>query len=120
MTVDSDNVKYVVNNLQITHDSIAREFIKEYDNGIRKAFNEYYKSIGYNSLENRVINFQASTFKNLYDRDSEFISFKNPYDRTNNLTEPERKLLKYVLYKLNWIYNNGNSKFSSEEDPKIP
>jgi len=45
--------------------------------------------------------------------------FKNPYDRTNNLTEPERKLLKKVLYNIAYIHSNGNLPFFSGEDSKI-
>jgi hypothetical protein len=37
-TVDSENIKIVVNNLQITHDTIAEEFLKEYDSNIRGMF----------------------------------------------------------------------------------
>lgn len=37
-TVDSENIRIVVNNLQITHDTIAEEFLKEYDSSIRGMF----------------------------------------------------------------------------------
>ena len=118
-TVDSDNVKIVVNNLQITHDAIAEEFLKEYQHNIPKIFDTFYKQSGYSQAQNMLIGNQAAQYANVFNPDDEMFSFKNPYDMSNNLKPYERKMLKQVLYNLDKINRNGNSQFSSEEDPKI-
>lgn len=118
-TVDSDNIKIVVDNLQITHDTIAEEFLKEYDSGIRGMFDKFYKQQGYSSAQNMIIGNQAQQYSNFFDPDEELFSFKNPYDLSNDLKPHERELLKEVLYRIDKINRNGNSKFSSANDPKI-
>lgn len=118
-TVDSDNIKIVVNNLQITHDTIAEEFLKEYDSNIRGTFDQFYKKQGYTSAQNMIIGNQASQYSNFFNEEDDLMSFKNPYDNTNNLKPHERELLKEVLFKIDKINRNGNSKFYSANDPKI-
>lgn len=120
LTVPDPNIQIVVRNLQITHDNIAGEFLKEYD---RSMFANYYKQIGYSDAQNFIIGNQASQFKNLYELDvhtgKKTMNFKNPYDYSNDLTSHERELLKQVLYKLTWINTNGNFKFKDWKDPGI-
>lgn len=119
-TVDSDNIKIVVNNLQITHDAIAEEFLNEYQHHMPKIFETFYKSSGYSQAQNMIIGNQASQYSNVFNPDDDLFSFKNPYDMSNNLQPHERKMLKQVLYYLDKINRNGNSQFSSEEDSRIP
>lgn len=119
-TVDSDNIKIVVNNLQTTHDAIAEEFLNEYQHNIPKIFDTFYKECGYSQTQNMLIGNQASQYSNVFDRDDDMFSFKNPYDMSNDLKPHERKMLKQVLYNLDKINRNGNSQFSSIEDSKIP
>lgn len=119
-TVDSDNIKIVVNNLQITHDAIAEEFLKEYQHNIPKIFDTFYKACGYSQAQNMLIGNQASQYSNVFNPDDDMFSFKNPYDMSNDLKSHERKMLKDVLYNLDKINRNGNSQFSSSEDSKIP
>lgn len=118
-TVDSDNIKIVVNNLQITHDTIAEEFLKEYDSTIRGMFAKFYQDQGYTAAQNMVIGNQAQQYANFIDPESDLMSFKNPYDLSNDLKPHERTLLKEVLYRIDKINRNGNSKFYSANDPKI-
>ena len=118
-TVDDENIRIVVDNLQITHDTVAEEFIKEYDNGIRRMFDTFYDKCGYSKAQNYLIGNQTAQFSNLIDPDEELMSFKNPYDMSNDLKTYERELLKEVLYRLDKINRNGNSKFSSPNDAKI-
>lgn len=118
-TVDSENIRIVVNNLQITHDTIAEEFLKEYDSSIRGMFDQFYKKQGYTSAQNMVIGNQAQQYSNFFDPDDKLMSFKNPYDTSNDLRPHERELLKEVLYRIDKINRNGNSKFYSANDPKI-
>ena len=47
------------------------------------------------------------------------MSFKNPYDTSNDLKPQERELLKEVLFRIDKINKNGNSRFYSSNDPKI-
>lgn len=119
-TVPDPNIQIVVNNLQTTHDAIASEFLQNYD---RSVFDNYYKQIGYSSAQNMLIGNQAQQYKNLYEVDprtgKKTMSFKNPYDYSNDLTSPERELLKKVLYKIAWINTNGNFKFKDWTDPKL-
>lgn len=117
-TVDSNNIKIVVNNLQITHDTIAEEFLKEYDGGMRKMFDVFYEKCGYSSLQNMSIGNQAAQYSNLFE-DNDLMSFKNPYNEYNDLKPHERTLLKQVLFQINRINRNGNSQFTSPEDSRI-
>lgn len=116
-TVPDPNLQIVVNNLQVTHDAIASEFLKTFD---RSVFDNYYKQIGYTSAQNMIVGNQAQQYKNLYEVDihtgKKTMNFKNPYDYSNDLTSPERELLKKILYKIAWINTNGNFKFKSWTD----
>ena len=119
-TVPDPNIQIVVNNLQITHDAIASEFLERFD---RSMFDDFYKKIGYTNEQNITIGNQAQQYKNLYEIDlrtgKKTMSFKNPYDYTNDLKSEERELLKKVLYQITWINTNGNFKYSSWTDPKL-
>ena len=118
-TVDSENIKIVVNNLQITHDTIAEEFLKEYDSNIRGMFDQFYKKQGYTSAQNMIVGNQAQQYSNFFNPDDKLMSFKNPYDTSNDLKPQERELLKEVLFRIDKINRNGNSRFYSSNDPKI-
>lgn len=121
-TVSDANVRTIVDNLQITHDAIAREFLAKYDQ-INDPIMAYYKEIGYTSADNMTWGHQANTYKNLFQKDLDtgknLMIFKNPYDDSNNLTPAERKLLKKVLYNIAYIHSNGNVPFNVNEDTKI-
>jgi hypothetical protein len=59
----------------------------------------------------------------MYERDengNNLMIFKNPYDNTNDLKPSERKLLKHVLFRIAKINSNGNFKFSSPTDSRLP
>lgn len=119
-TIPDPNIQIVINNLQITHDAIASEFLNRFD---RSIFDDFYKKIGYTSMQNITIGDQARQFKNLYELDlhtgKKTMSFKNPYDYNNDLKPEERELLKKVLYQITWINTNGNFKYSGWNDPKL-
>lgn len=122
-TVPDPNIRIVVNNLQITHDAIASEFLSVYDKHIRNHFDTYYQKIGYTSLENMTLGDQAAQYDNMFEKDvrtgKNTMVFKNPYDTSNNLTEPERNLLKQVLFQIAMINHNGNFNFSSPTDSRL-
>lgn len=107
-TISDPNVRTVVNNLQITHDTISSEFLEIFDERIRPKFDEFYKNIGYNSAQNMSLGNQAQQYQNLYDWDSEYLSFKNPYDTSNDLSIYERNILKFALKEIAKIRSNGN------------
>ena len=119
-TVPDPNIQIVVNNLQITHDAIASEFLQRFD---RSIFDDFYKKIGYTNVQNVTLGNQAQQFKNLYEIDlhtgKKTMSFKNPYDYNNDLKPEERELLKKVLFQIAWINTNGNFKYSGWNDPKL-
>lgn len=121
-TVSDANLKTIVDNLQITHDTIARTFLDKYDQ-INDPIMTYYKEIGYTDIQNRSVGNQAQQYNNLFERDFDtnknLMIFKNPYDNTNNLTQAERKLLKAVLYNIAYIHSNGNFPFLLRDDAKI-
>ena len=120
-TVADDNLKVVVNNLQITHDTVASEFLKEYNAiGIDKIFNTFYQKCGYSQVQNTLIGNQAQQFSNCIDRENSYFSFKNPYDQYNDLKPHEREMLKQVLFQIDTINRNGNAQFNSPEDSRIP
>ena len=119
-TIDSDNLKVIVNNLQITHDAIAEEFLKEYQHNVPKIFDTFYKKCGYSQIQNMVIGNQASQYSNVFNTEDDLFSFKNPYDMSNNLKTHEREMLKQTLFHLDRINRNGSSQFTSAEDPNIP
>ena len=126
-TVDDENIRTIVNNLQITHDAIASEFIQQYDAHIRTVFQKFYESAGYSQTQNLIVGNQASQFKNLYERDengNNLLIFKNPYDNTNDLKEHERTLLKEVLFRIaqinsNYNFSDGNYRFVSSNDSRL-
>lgn len=101
-TVPDPNVRIVVNNLQITHDTIASEFLGKFDKDIKKHFDKFYKDAGYSEAQNMVIGNQAQQYSNFFERDvmtgKNLMVFKNPYDNSNDLKPHERELLKQVLY----------------------
>ncbi len=109
-TIDNNNIQFVVNGLQITYDTIASEFDTIYDREIHNIFQEYYDKIGYTATQNMTLGNQVSQFNNLYDMDT--MTFKNPYDMSNNLSQPERELLKRSLYQIAQITSKGNFKIS--------
>ena len=122
-TVPDPNIRIVVNNLQITHDAIASEFLDIYDKHIRGYFDTFYKKIGYSNIENMVIGDQAAQYDNMFEKDihtgKNTMVFKNPYDMSNDLTSPERELLKQVLYQIAMINHNGNFSYSSPNDSRL-
>lgn len=119
-TVNSDNIRTVVDNLQITYDTISEEFLKEYDQNIPRIFNKFYEKCGYSAAQNMLIGNQASQYKNVFNTEDELFSFKNPYDYTNDLKLHEREMLKQTLFYIDKINRNGNSQFVSPNDEKIP
>jgi hypothetical protein len=46
-TVPDPNIRIVVNNLQITHDTIASEFLSTFDKDVRPIFDKFYSETGY-------------------------------------------------------------------------
>lgn len=123
-TVPDPNVRIVVNNLQITHDTIASEFLGKFDKDIKKHFDKFYEAAGYSAAQNMVIGNQAQQYSNFFERDvmtgKNLMIFKNPYDNSNDLKPHERELLKQVLYQIAQINHNGNFSYSSPSDPKLP
>lgn len=119
-TVDSDNIRIIVNNLQITYDTISEEFIKEYDQNIPRIFGKFYEKCGYSAAQNMLIGNQASQYKNCFNTEDDLFSFKNPYDNNNDLKPHEREMLKQTLFYIDKINRNGNSQFTSPNDTKIP
>lgn len=121
-TIADRNLKIVVDNLQICHDNIANQFLKNY-NKVNRPFETFYKEIGYTSAQNKTIGNQASQFNNLFKKDFDTgentMTFKNPYDMSEDLTMPERKLLKQILFQIADIHSNHQMPFKSAEDPKI-
>ena len=124
-TVSSSNVRIVVNNLQTTLDSIAENIEQDYTKNIRKFLMDFYKESGYTSFENITIGDQNRLFNNMYQKDNsgnKIMLFKNPYDNSNDLTQPERKFLKRALFEFNrirQIRRNDIKKFTSADDPAI-
>lgn len=49
-TVPDPNIRIVVNNLQITHDTIASEFLDKFDKDIKKHFDRFYEAAGYSAV----------------------------------------------------------------------
>lgn len=121
-TVPDSNLKIVIDNLQITHDNIASRFLKNY-NKINKPFETFYKEIGYTAQQNMSSGNQAMQFNNLFKRDFETgkntMTFKNPYDMSEDLTNSERKLLKQILFQILDIHSNHQIPFKSADDPKL-
>ena len=123
VTVKDANLRMVADAMQVTHDSIAEEFLKDYDDNIRPQFDQFYREKGYSELSNILFGRQAVQFEDLYERDENgknLLVFKNPYDNTNDLKPEERKLLKHVLFRIAKIHTNGNFKFSSPTDSRLP
>lgn len=122
-TVPDPNIRIVVNNLQITHDTIASEFLEKFDKDIKPKFDKFYQEAGYSAAQNMVIGNQAQQYSNFFERDvvtgRNLMIFKNPYDMSNDLKQHERELLKQVLYQIAVITHNGKFNFSSPNDPKL-
>lgn len=116
-TIANENIQFFVNGLQTTYDSIASEFDAIYEKDIRKHFQKFYEKIGYNAAQNMSIGNLAGQFSNLYDMET--MTFKNPYDTSNNLTEPERDLLKTVLYQIAKVSDYKDFKFDFSNEAAI-
>lgn len=116
---EDPNMKYVSNLLQVTYDNIASEFEKIYNESVRNIFDEFYSEINYTQAQNMWAGNQAQQFSNFYEIDprtgKKTMNFKNPYDMSNDLTLPERKLLKKVLFSIHKITNPTFSIGISEE-----
>lgn len=123
-TVPDPNIRIVVNNLQITHDTIASEFLGKFDKDIKPMFDKFYSAAGYSSAQNMIIGNQAQQYNNFYEKDTmtgrNLMVFKNPYDMSNDLKTHERELLKQVLYQIAQINHNGNFGYSSPTDSRLP
>lgn len=118
-SVSDPNIKTIVNNLQVTHDAIASQFLDIFDKDIQGRINKFYQDVGYSSVQNMTVGNQTAQYSNMYDTESELMSFKNPYDNSNNLTSAERDFLKFALFQFHKIRNNGVSNFTSENDYRI-
>lgn len=118
MNVPDINVRIVAENLQITHDTIASEFMEQFS-PMNKVFEEFFDAVGYSQLEGVTIGDEANQFQNLYDPDDELMKFKNPYDNSNDLSPAERELLKKVLFAMAKITTHDNFQFESYNNPKI-
>lgn len=116
-TIANENNQFIVNGLQTTYDTIAEEFDKIYENEIRKHFSQFYEKIGYGALQNMSLGNLAGQFNNLYNMED--MTFKNPYDMTNNLSQPERDLLKRVLYQIAQISSNKTFKLNFSDEAAI-
>lgn len=123
-TIPDYNVRLVVNNMQTTLDSIAYEENQEYEKNIFPIVMEYYKACGYSDTQNLIIGNQLHLFDNLYNQDDPMMSFKNPYDESNDLKSHERIFLKKVLFYINKVkesrFPGSKHKFSNYNDPEIP
>lgn len=116
-TRESQNIQYIVNGLQTTYDVIASEFEAIYNEEIRNNFDDFYKAVGYTQAQNMTIGNQVTEFNNLYDMET--MTFKNPYDINNNLSDPERKLLKRVLYQIAQITTKKQFKLNFSDEAGI-
>lgn len=118
LNVPDINVRIVAENLQITHDTISSEFMEQFS-PMNKIFETFFDAVGYTQLEGVTIGDEARQFNNLYDPDDELFKFKNPYDTSNDLTPPERELLKKVLFSIAKIRTHDNFQFESYNSPEL-
>lgn len=116
-TIDNPNIQFIARELQITYDTIASEFGAIYDNEIQNHFSKFYKAAGYTAAQNMSIGNLASQFNNLYEKET--LTFKNPYDMSNNLKTHERELLKVVLFQIAKITTKNNFSLSLYDDAAI-
>ena len=119
LNVPDINIRIVAENLQITHDTIASEFMSQYS-PINKVFEDFFDAVGYTQIEGVTVGDEAKQFSNLYDPDDELMKFKNPYDNSNNLSPAERTLLKKILFAMARITTHDNFQFEDYNDPGLP
>lgn len=109
--VSSYNMRLIVNNMSSTNSAISKEFLSYYQDNIRHQLDDFYSAIGYTKAQNLTLGNQAIQFENLYEKDpvtgKKTMLFKNPYDENADLTQPERTLLKHVLFQIADILQNG-------------
>lgn len=118
MTVPDSNIRIVAENLQITHDTISQEFMKQFS-PLNKVFEDFFDATGYSQMQGVTIGNEAEQFNNLYDPDDDLMKFKNPYDDSNDLKPEERELLKKVLFAIANITYGDNFQFESYNSPKL-
>ncbi len=114
------NVRLVVNRYTKALDDTAKEFNEAYS-PLKKHIVNFYEAMGYNTARAAVIGDSTKIFKNLY-REDEPLMFKDPYDSSYQLSEPERKFLKIVLFHINKIkaYNQGRTfAYKNEDDSNL-
>lgn len=81
---------------------------------------EYYEAKGYGKVRNALIGDQVNVFKHLFRDDEQDLFFKNPYDKSNDLDDADRKFLKKALFEINRIrFKGSNFSYKSENDPAL-
>lgn len=81
---------------------------------------EYYEAKGYGKVRNALIGDQVNVFKRLFRDDEQDLFFKNPYDKSNDLDDADRKFLKKALFEINRIrFKGSNFSYKSENDPAL-
>lgn len=81
---------------------------------------EYYEAKGYGKVRNALIGDQVNVFKRLFRDNEQDLFFKNPYDKSNDLDDADRKFLKKALFEINRIrFKGSNFSYKSENDPAL-
>ena len=100
--------------IAIVHDNI-REAYQKVQNRLVKITDTYYKEIGRGRMGQFLVGLANPYHENLFETINGEIDqsykFKNPHDMTSNLTDPERKYLKQMLWEL---YKFKSKKLSDE------
>lgn len=111
----SDDMKVVTDLIREIHHNMRRYFEEESLIGINRT-KEYYQEIGFGAVNQHVIGDSYKHHQNFYRRINETgeldprFMFKNPYDKNESLTEPERDYLKFMLWNINKKFIKNLSK----------
>lgn len=95
-TIRSNNVVYFRNILATAFQKIRNEYTNWLAE-LRKEEQKYEDSIGHGIAASNLIGAKGGLHRNLYRTDTFDLTFKDPWDMSNDLSEAERQMLKFAL-----------------------
>ena len=95
-TIPSSNIVYLRNIMATAFQKIRNEY-SSWLSELRKEETNYENSIGQGVLTSNLLGAKGGIHRNLYRTDTFDLTFKDPWDMNNDLTEAERNILKFAL-----------------------
>lgn len=95
-TIRSSNIVYFRNIMATAFQKIRNEYTN-WLGELRKEESLYENSIGHGIATSNFIGAKGGLYRNLYRPDTFDLTFKDPWDMSNDLSEAERRMIKFAL-----------------------